>query len=259
MAFWGDYHTHTIYSHGKGSVEDNVLAAIRRGLKQIAITDHGFRHVTYQVRRMDWPFVIRDVEAMRQKYPEIEIFLGLETNFTSLSGRIDILPSDMRYLDIVVCGYHKLVKPHRARDFFKMCMPNFLLSTVGKTTAKQTARNTDAYIKALEKYDIDIISHINHGAQVDARAVAEAAAHYGTYVELNCKNMHGGQASMTDAELEQVLTTDVEFIVDSDAHAPEKVGHFEKAIEIIDRVGIPYARIANWERLPVLRSHRGRL
>ena len=25
--FYGDYHTHTIYSHGKGSVEDNVLAA----------------------------------------------------------------------------------------------------------------------------------------------------------------------------------------------------------------------------------------
>lgn len=256
MAFWGDYHTHTVYSHGKGSVEDNVRAALKMGLKQIAITDHGFRHITYQVRRMDWPYAIADVKAMREKYPEIDIFLGLETNFTATNGNIDILPSDMRYLDIVVCGYHKLVIPQRALEWFKLYFPNLFLDTVGKTTAKQTARNTEMYIRALEKYDIDIISHINHGAQVDARAVAEAAASYGTYIELNCKNMHGGQASMTDAELEEVLKTDAEFIVDSDAHAPEKIGKFEKAIEIIDRVGIPYDRIANWERLPDLRSHR---
>lgn len=259
MAFWGDYHTHTIYSHGKGSVEDNVLAALSRGLKQIAITDHGFRHITYEVRRMDWPYVIRDVEEVRKKYPEIEIFLGIESNFTSIDGNIDVLPSDMRYLDIVVCGYHKLVKPSRPRDIFKLYLPNFVLDALGKTSAAQTARNTDAYIKALGKYDIDIISHINHGAQVDARAVAEAAASFGTYVELNCKNMHGGQASMTDEELKEVLKTDVEFIVDSDAHAPDKVGRFERAIEIIDRVGIPYERIANWERLPAFRSRRPRL
>lgn len=258
--FLGDYHTHTVYSHGKGSVEDNVRAALSRGLKQLAITDHGFRHISYHVRQMDWPYAIRDVIAARKKYPQIEIFLGLETNFTSTAGNIDIMPSDMNYLDILVCGYHKMVFPKHPADFFKLYIPNLALSTAGKTTAKQTARNTDMYVKALEKYDIDIISHMCHGAQVDARAVAQAAAHYGTYVELNCKNMHGGQASMTDRELETLVAdTDVEFIVDSDAHAPEKVGHFEKAVEIIDRVGIPYERIANWDRLPELRSRKVQL
>lgn len=82
--FLGDYHTHTVYSHGKGTVEDNVRAAIAAGLKQLAITDHGFRHLTYNVRRGDWPYIMGDVEAARQKYPQIDIFLGLETNFNSL-------------------------------------------------------------------------------------------------------------------------------------------------------------------------------
>lgn len=256
--FLGDYHTHTVYSHGKGTVEDNVRAAIAAGLKQLAITDHGFRHLTYNVRRGDWPYIMGDVEAARQKYPQIDIFLGLETNFNSLDGNIDIRPSDMPYLDVVVCGYHKLVLPHTPRDLFGLYIPNFFLNSFGKTSAKQTAKNTDAYIRALEKYDIDIISHINHGCQVDAAAVAEAAAGYGTYIELNCKNMHGGQASMTDAELEAVLKTKAEFIVNSDAHAPGKIGVFDRAVPIIERVGIPYERIANWDRLPAFRSRRKR-
>ena len=252
--FLGDYHTHTVYSHGKGTVSDNVRAAVSAGLKQIAITDHGFRHLTYNVRRSDWPHIMNDVAAARAAYPQIDILLGLETNFNSTEGYIDIEPSDMRYLDILVCGYHKLVFPRRPHDIFRLYAPNFFLNSFGKSSAKQTARNTDAYIKALEKYDIDIISHINHGCRVDAPAVAQAAAAYGTYIELNCKNMHGGQASMTDAELEAVLKTDAMFIVDSDAHSPDKIGVFDKAEEIINRVGIPRGRIANWERLPDFRS-----
>ncbi|MDD6540033.1 MAG: PHP domain-containing protein, partial [Firmicutes bacterium] len=36
-----DLHTHTTYSHGKGSVEDNVREAFNKGLEYIAISDHG--------------------------------------------------------------------------------------------------------------------------------------------------------------------------------------------------------------------------
>jgi len=62
MAFFGDYHTHTKFSHGKGSVEDNVRAAVAKGLKEVAITDHGFKHMTYNVRRIDWPLVEKEVK-----------------------------------------------------------------------------------------------------------------------------------------------------------------------------------------------------
>ena len=75
MAYLGDYHTHTIYSHGKGTVEENVRQAIKMGLKEIAITDHGFRHMMYNVSRAQFVSLIEDVKEARIKYPEIKIYL----------------------------------------------------------------------------------------------------------------------------------------------------------------------------------------
>ena len=34
MEILADYHTHTVYSHGKGSIEDNVKVAISKGIKK---------------------------------------------------------------------------------------------------------------------------------------------------------------------------------------------------------------------------------
>ncbi|GFP36073.1 putative hydrolase, partial [Candidatus Hakubella thermalkaliphila] len=39
-----DLHTHTVYSHGKGTVEDIVRVAMRRGLQAVGIADHGPSH-----------------------------------------------------------------------------------------------------------------------------------------------------------------------------------------------------------------------
>ena len=60
-----DYHTHTTFSHGKGSIEDNVKAAVAAGLSGIAITDHGPGHLTYGVKRSDFPVMRAEVDRLR--------------------------------------------------------------------------------------------------------------------------------------------------------------------------------------------------
>ena len=44
MRVFADYHTHTVYSHGKNTVEENVVAAINANLKKIAISEHASSH-----------------------------------------------------------------------------------------------------------------------------------------------------------------------------------------------------------------------
>ena len=46
-----DYHTHTVFSHGKGDVIDNARAAAEKGLKELGIADHGFAHPAFGLRK----------------------------------------------------------------------------------------------------------------------------------------------------------------------------------------------------------------
>ena len=65
-----DLHTHTTYSHGKGSVGDNVKVALDKGLEYIAISDHGPGHIFYGMNRQDFPNLKKDIEKMTVKLPE---------------------------------------------------------------------------------------------------------------------------------------------------------------------------------------------
>ena len=75
-----DLHTHTIYSHGTGSIEDNVKAAIAKGMSHIAISDHGPGHRFYGIKREDVPKMREEIEALNRKYPQIQIRLSVEAN-----------------------------------------------------------------------------------------------------------------------------------------------------------------------------------
>ena len=243
MAFWGDYHTHTVYSHGKGCIEENVLRAAKIGLKEIAVSDHGFNHMFFNLRRSELPDIRRQIEDFKIKYPGITVYLSVESNILDKQGHIDIKARDWDYLDMAVCGFHKLVfAPPSATAFFAA-------NLVGKTSNKTVARNTDAYVNAVLKNEIDILSHPGNYCKCDIREVARACKDRGTYFELNGKRIH-----LSDEELGTAAGEGVEFICNSDAHTPRRVGDFSVAVAAIERVGIPYSRIANYDRLPTFRS-----
>ena len=64
--------------------------------------------------------------------------------------------------------------------------------------------------------------------------------------------------TLTDAELEKMAEEGVEFVCNSDAHSPSRVGDMSAAVAAIERLHIPYSLIANWERFPSFRSHNYR-
>ena len=49
----------------------------------------------------------------------------------------------------------------------------------------------------------------------------------------------------------------VKFIVDSDAHRPEKVGEVNNGMNIIYKYNIPLSQVANIDKLPKFHKKRG--
>ena len=254
MAFLGDYHTHTPHSHGKSTMEQNIVRAIELGLKEIAITDHGFRHRLYNVSKKNWKAISYEHSQLVAKYPQIRVYLGLETNLLSAQGDLDIDEQDLEYLQMIVAGYHRMVKPYNFLDNFGFYLPNGFGNFTGWHTKRLINRNTDAYIRAIERYPIDIISHPQFSMKVDLLQVAKAAAHFGTYLELNGKRIKSSDQEI----LETLEKTTVCYVADSDAHSLDRVGNFDLPLSVVQRINFPLDRLANWEKLPKFRSHKGK-
>ena len=250
MLLFGDYHTHTIYSrhgHGKGTVLENASVASNKGLKQIAITDHGFNHQFYGIRRKDIGDLREDILNARE-VTGVDILLGVEANLISLDGNVDVREEDFEFLDIFLM---RLVKTTTFKDKVRLNWANDM-AKIFKPSLEVVNRNTTAFLKALDKYPIDILTHLNYGFQIDTIAVAKMAKQKGVYVELN-----GKRINFTDDEILTMASEGVKFIVDSDAHRPERVGEVNNGLNTIYRLNIPLAQVANVDKLPKFNKKRG--
>ncbi len=253
MALLADYHTHTKFSrknHGKGTIEDNVRVAYEKGLAQIAITDHGFNQKLYGVRRKDIPLVKEKIEDAKEMYP-IDVLLGVEANLISSNGDIDIVPEDMDNLDILLLGFHRLVKSTTRREQLKFVFKNILCELFHHTSKKQREKNTNAYINAMRKYDIDILTHLNHACKVDVEKVARVAKETNTLIELNGKRL-----GMSDKEILKCYELGCKFVINSDAHSPNRVGECHRGLEACLRLRIPDSAIVNYNQLPKLKKEK---
>ena len=177
--------------------------------------------------------------------------LGVEANLISLSGDVDVKEEDYQYLDVILMGYHKMVNATSIKDKRLLCYANYL-DKVFKPSKERINRNTAAFLKAIDKYPIDIITHLNYGFQTDTTAVAKMAKQKGVYVELN-----GKRINFTDEEIDIMIAEGVKFIVNSDAHRPEMVGEVNNGMNLIYKYGIPLTQVANIDKLPKFNKKRG--
>ncbi len=241
--YYGDFHTHTTYSDGKGTVESNVVSAIKANLKAVAITDHGYGNPERFSLRRETFFVQREeIIAAREKYPQIEILHGIEADIISLDGTIDMTEEECAETDILTVGFHRFAKPKTKEDFYKMYLNanTYFPVFYWQPSQKTLVRNTDATIKMMEKYPVDILAHLNSCLVVDSVEVAKACADFGVYMELNVKHLN-----LLERDFDKILNTDVTFIANSDAHVSERIGQFAKIDDFLSRHGADVNRVVN--------------
>jgi putative hydrolase len=222
--FRGDYHMHTYFSDGGGSVIEMAAQAKERGLREIAITDHGFSKVKGGLKRKDFDRYISEIESARSELP---ILIGVEANITSTRGGIDIKKGDRDKFDILLCGVHVLNR-QTALTFLTFWLPNIFWGFLRFTPKFQRKYNTKIAKRVIEHNDIDIWTHPNRYFAVDVVDIARACAVRGTLVELN-----GKRVSFRPIDFERMCAVGAKFIIGSDAHAVKNVGNFSRVEEFL--------------------------
>ncbi|MFL0246659.1 hypothetical protein [Candidatus Clostridium stratigraminis] len=230
-----DYHTHTniakghipFYNtifgeHAKGSIESNVKAGIKRGFKEIAITDHGYKHITFGMKVNQYKELRKLIDDINNnsllKENGFKLLLGAECNIVSKKGEIDVNDNIIDFLDIICVGYHPgaLHNPFLLKNY------------------------TEAAINAIKKYNITILNHPLEHVNPDIMEIGRVATLRNTALEINRSHRN-----MDIETVKQLKNIGVKFSLGSDAHKSKDVGDFGRAYNIAAMAGLTNDDILN--------------
>jgi putative hydrolase len=215
-----DSHTHTLASgHAYSTLAENVAAAASRGLKLIAITDHGPAmpggpHI--------WAFM--NMRVVPRIMDGVGVLRGIEANILDSKGTLDILPEEQQRMDIILGSLHEPTFAPRTKTF-----------------------HTDTVINTMASGQIDVFAHGgNPQFPIDMDEVAKAAAEYRVLIEINNSSFttsRTGSEANCAALAEAVATHGALLTFGSDAHIAARVGVFDQCTALIEQVGFPVEQI----------------
>lgn len=225
MEFKLDVHTHTVASgHAYATIHEMAKAAADRGLELLGITEHakGIPGTCQDI-------YFRNMRVVPRKMYGIELMFGAEINIIDYNGRLSMDEEFIEQnLDIRIAGIHDL------------CY------NVGSVV-----ENTNAYLKAIENPQIDIISHPDDSRiPIDYETIVDAAKEHHTLLEVNnssldCLSSRVGAWENLQVMLKLCEDKNVPIIANTDSHFTDTVGNFDHVSVLLEEIHFPEDLVVN--------------
>jgi len=262
-----DYHLHTTRCrHAMGTMEEYVREAQAAGLAEIGFADHlpfpTPEGAPFNMPREELPGYVAEVEALRERHPQIPIRLGIEADF------LPETPDTLRELlalapfEYVIGSVHDLeATPGDMRLLSQPRFWDFLDETGPEATKAEVARVIRDYHARLrasaESGLFHVVGHCDLTKRFGYRLeelergeyarTAEAFARTGVIAELNTSGLRSPASEIFPGLdfLRALRTAGVGITLGSDAHRPDQVAFgLELAVEWARRAG--YDAIHVW-------------
>jgi putative hydrolase len=214
-----DLHAHTIASgHAADTIRTMARRACSRGLKALAVTDHGpgLQGGAGEVYFMALPRMVRGIDL------PLRIIAGAEDDIVNRRGDLR-LPREVREnLELVITGLH----PHS-----------------WMAGQPETAR-TEGAVQAIQRGLVHVFAHpVSNYISVEVEPVLQAAASSRVALELNASKLADRPGLIR--YLERCAELEIPLVVNSDAHVAEEVGAFDPAVELLREVDFPESLVIN--------------
>ena len=223
----GDLHMHTDATDGRDTIRQMAEAALARGLKYIAITDHSKNLA--MTNGLDDKRALAHVKAIRKVDTEMEgkirVLPGIEVDILA-DGALDLDDETLAQMDIVVASVHS----HFNQPAEEM---------------------TERVLRAIENPHVRILGHPT-GRKVLGReayaiyidTILKRAAELGVAVEHNASP---ARADLNDLNLRIAKQYGCKIVVDTDAHATEELDQMRYGITQLRRAWLTPADLVNTE------------
>lgn len=220
-----DLHIHTSANpHAYSTLEENIRNAREKGMKVIAITNHG---PALQDSPHWWSLV--NMRVIPEYVGDLRILKGVETNIIDDNGNFDINQRIYDVMDIILCGLHTIEAYGDPSNIIK---------------------NTKSVINMIRSQKVDIMVHLGNPIfPLEYEIVVQEAAKAGVAIEINnssLKNSRKGSEINCKKILEFCKKHDALVALGTDSHISFDIGEFEEAQKLIIEVGYPIEKIINF-------------
>ena len=163
----GTFHCHTTASDGHNSIEEMAEAAQTLGLEYLGIADHSRSSIqAHGIDETKLRFQIAAIRKLNKNFRGFRLFAGVECDILR-DGSLDFPDDVLSQLDFVIASVH---------------------SVLNLSETEMTQR----VIRAMENPFVTVLAHPTgrlllkrEPYQIDIRAILDAAARTGTWIELN--------------------------------------------------------------------------
>jgi DNA polymerase (family 10) len=228
-----DLHSHSTWSDGTASVQQMAEAAIQRGRKVLAITDHSSglgvaSGLTVERLRQQRAEIRQVQEKLGDK---ILLLQGSEVEIHA-DGSLDFPDDVLAELDIVIGAMH---------------------STLRQERSVVTAR----LLRAIRNPRVHIIAHPSgrlmpnrEGADLDWDQVLKAAKESSVVLEIDA---HPSRLDLDEVYARRAAEMGILLSIDTDAHAPDQLDLMEYGVSVARRAWVEPERVINtWKTSKIL-------
>ncbi len=221
----GDLHMHTTATDGQNTIREMADAAIARGMKYIAITDHSKR-VTMAMG-LDGERLLAQWKMIDEIRPEyqgrLEIMKGIECDILEAGG-MDLPDDVLEQADWVLASVHYGQRQPRAQ------ITERIIGAIENPNVTCIAHPTGRLINRRPPYDVDM------------ETVMDAAIEHNTWMELNA---NPARLDLNDIHLAAAKKRGIPITINTDAHSTDGMDVMQYGIKQARRGGLIASDIIN--------------
>ncbi len=210
-------HSHSKWSDGNNKIEEMVVAAIKKGLEYLVLSDHSksafYANGLYEERIIEQH---KEIDELNKKYPNFRIFKSIESDILN-DGSLDYYDDVLANFDLVIASVHSNLKMNEEKAMMRL-------------------------LNAIENPYTSILGHMTgrlllsrNGYPVDHKKIIEACAANDVVIELNA---HPRRLDIDWRWIDYALEKGVLISIDPDAHSIEGFDDCRYGVLVAQKTGL---------------------